>query len=167
MSYDPSHRKPPRQERWPNATPREGWPAYRQGDADQAWRPVGALADGNGNGYADARDGRGSARDSRAWDGQGGAWDSGGQGGAWVPGGQGGAWDSSAWAREAGGGYRATGNGYGGPATAYPAEGDRFSDGFDGTADGYGTASGYGAADGYGAVGGYGASDGLRHERGL
>ncbi len=61
MSYDPSHRKPPRQERWPNATPREGWPAYRQGEADQAWRPVGALAGGSSNGYADARDGQGSA----------------------------------------------------------------------------------------------------------
>ena len=33
MSYDPSHRKPPRQERWPNATPPEGWPSYRDGDA--------------------------------------------------------------------------------------------------------------------------------------
>lgn len=28
MSYDPSHRTPPRQDRWPNATPQEGWPAY-------------------------------------------------------------------------------------------------------------------------------------------
>ena len=28
MSYDPSHRLPPRQERWPNATPAEGWPSY-------------------------------------------------------------------------------------------------------------------------------------------
>jgi hypothetical protein len=33
MSYDPSHRKPPRQERWPNATPPEGWPSHRDGDA--------------------------------------------------------------------------------------------------------------------------------------
>src|SRR5271166_5581329 len=29
MSYDASHRKPPRQERWPSATPPEGWPSYR------------------------------------------------------------------------------------------------------------------------------------------
>src|SRR5271165_1697618 len=29
MSYDASHRKPPRQERWPSATPAEGWPSYR------------------------------------------------------------------------------------------------------------------------------------------
>ena len=33
MSYDPSHRKPPRQERWPQATPPEGWPSYRDDDA--------------------------------------------------------------------------------------------------------------------------------------
>ena len=35
MSYDPSHRKPPRQERWPQATPPGGWPSYRDGDAYQ------------------------------------------------------------------------------------------------------------------------------------
>ena len=29
MSYDPSHRMPPRQERWPQATPPAGWPSYR------------------------------------------------------------------------------------------------------------------------------------------
>ncbi len=33
MSYDPSHRKPPRQERWPQATPPTGWPSYRDDDA--------------------------------------------------------------------------------------------------------------------------------------
>jgi hypothetical protein len=34
MSYDPSHRKrPPRQARWPQATPPEAWQAYREGDA--------------------------------------------------------------------------------------------------------------------------------------
>jgi len=32
MSYDPSHRMPPRQERSPYATPAEGWPPYRDGD---------------------------------------------------------------------------------------------------------------------------------------
>ncbi|MGH3177144.1 MAG: hypothetical protein ACRDPF_25150 [Streptosporangiaceae bacterium] len=35
MSYDPSHRMPPRQERWPAATPAEGWPSYQTG-AQQA-----------------------------------------------------------------------------------------------------------------------------------
>lgn len=32
MSYDPSHRTPPRQDRWPNATPQEPWPAYSGAD---------------------------------------------------------------------------------------------------------------------------------------
>ena len=32
MSYDPSHRKPPRQERSPQATPPTGWPPYRDDD---------------------------------------------------------------------------------------------------------------------------------------
>ncbi|HET9967339.1 MAG TPA: hypothetical protein VFQ68_03820, partial [Streptosporangiaceae bacterium] len=38
MSYDPSHRTPPRQERWPQATPAEGWPPYRDGEGEQAGR---------------------------------------------------------------------------------------------------------------------------------
>lgn len=38
MSYDPSHRTPPRQERWPQATPAEGWPPPRDGAGDQAGR---------------------------------------------------------------------------------------------------------------------------------
>ena len=137
MSYDPSHRKPPRQERWPNATPREGWPAYRQGEAGQAWRPVGALADGSGNGYADARDGRGSARDNAGRLRTTVPREVGTSGSTRRPahgtvaagrrvGRPGGGWrcaqGSSAWAGEAGSGYRAAGNGYGGPATAYPAD---------------------------------------------
>ncbi len=39
MSYDPSHRKPPRQERWPQATPPDAWPSYRDDayqDGEQA-----------------------------------------------------------------------------------------------------------------------------------
>jgi hypothetical protein len=32
MSYDPSYRTPPRQDRWPNATPQEPWPAYSGAD---------------------------------------------------------------------------------------------------------------------------------------
>jgi hypothetical protein len=38
MSYDPSHRTPPRQERWPQATPAEGWPPYRDGEEERASR---------------------------------------------------------------------------------------------------------------------------------
>ena len=73
MSYDPSHRKPPRQERWPQATPPEGWPAagyprqaghrrasggspdrgYRPGVATDTFAPArnGYGGNGNGNGY--------------------------------------------------------------------------------------------------------------------
>lgn len=50
MSYEPSHRKPPRQERWPNATPGEGWPAYQQGDGERSWASADALS-GSRNGY--------------------------------------------------------------------------------------------------------------------
>ena len=36
MSYDPSHRqRPPRQERWPQATPAEAWQAYQEDEARQ------------------------------------------------------------------------------------------------------------------------------------
>jgi len=54
MSYDPSHRRPPRQDRWPNATPREPWPAYTGADAyrETAGGYQGGEADyWNGNGY--------------------------------------------------------------------------------------------------------------------
>jgi hypothetical protein len=34
MSYDPTHRMPPSQERWPAATPAEGWPSYRDGQQE-------------------------------------------------------------------------------------------------------------------------------------
>jgi hypothetical protein len=52
MSYDPSYRMPPRQERWPNATPAEGWPSYRDGDD----------ADRHGAGRRDARTEAGGRR---------------------------------------------------------------------------------------------------------
>jgi hypothetical protein len=65
MSYEPSHRRPPRQERWPNATPGEGWPAYQQhGDGEQSWASAQALAgsrNGNGYGYGDAFGGQADA----------------------------------------------------------------------------------------------------------
>src|SRR6201989_1204306 len=61
MSYDPSHRMPPRQERWPGATPAEGWPSYQTG-AQQAMATAAypAVADGYGGyaGTADYFDGR-------------------------------------------------------------------------------------------------------------
>src|SRR6476660_6243333 len=61
MSYDPSHRMPPRQERWPAATPAEGWPSYQTG-AQQAMATAAypAVANGYGGyaGTADYFDGR-------------------------------------------------------------------------------------------------------------
>jgi hypothetical protein len=144
MSYEPSHRKPPRQERWPNATPGEGWPAYQQGDGEQSWASADALA-GSRNGYATAANGYGDT--------------SGGYGAA-----SGDAWSGRTATAEYGygrapaaydepaNGYRAGGNGYGGATTtAYPAAGGGYADGFDGAADGY-AADGY-AADGYAADG--------------
>jgi len=47
MSYDPSHRMPPSQERWPAATPAEGWPSYRDGEPDD----FGYAAQGATAGY--------------------------------------------------------------------------------------------------------------------
>jgi hypothetical protein len=56
MSYDPSHRMPPRQERWPAATPAEGWPSYQTG-AQPAMATAAYPAVRNGyGGYAGAAD---------------------------------------------------------------------------------------------------------------
>jgi hypothetical protein len=61
MTYDPSHRMPPSQERWPAATPAEGWPSYQTG-AQQAMATAAypAVANGYGGyaGTADYFDGR-------------------------------------------------------------------------------------------------------------
>ena len=78
MSYDPSHRMPPRQERWPAATPAEGWPSYQTG-AQQAMATAAypAVADGYGGyaGAADDFDGREVyGRDGYDWGGAGGAY---------------------------------------------------------------------------------------------
>ncbi len=168
MSYEPSHRKAPHQERWPNATPGEGWPAYQQGDGARAWESAAAVA-GSRNGYGDhASNGYGDHASNgygdHASNGYGDTWGSrgataGGYGGTWD--GRGGAWDGLGGARYDDGGRGAAGysdpghsywaarNGYGGTTNAYPAVGDGYADGLDGAADGY--ADGYaGAADGYG-----------------
>jgi hypothetical protein len=173
MSYEPSHRKPPRQERWPSATPGEGWPAYQQGDDGRAWEPVHATV-GSGNGYDAASNGYDAASNGydAASNGYGaasngyGAADH-GYGDTW--GGRGptadGYGDARGGARysDPGQGYWTGGNGYGGTTTAHPAVGDGYggdgyggdsyggdgyADGFDGAPDGY--RGGYGdAADGY------------------
>ena len=61
MSYDQSYWMPPRQERWPAATPAEGWPSYQTG-AQQAMATAAypAVANGYGGyaGTADYFDGR-------------------------------------------------------------------------------------------------------------
>jgi hypothetical protein len=146
MSYEPSHRKPPRQERWPNATPGEGWPAYQQGDGERSWASADAPAGGR-NGYATAGNGYGGAGNGGAGNGHGGAW------GGRTATAEYGYGDGRAPARydEPASEYWAGGNGYGATTTAYPAAGDGYADGFDGAADGY-AADGY-AADGYAADG--------------
>jgi hypothetical protein len=158
MSYHPSHRKPPRQERWPDATPQEGWPAYRGGDGhrdgDQAWAGAAAFA-GASNGHAamsgyGPADGRGAAgRCDDTWDGYGGP----------------------------AGGYGGASAGNPGPAEAYPGPADSFDGGYGGMTGEYagdgtgqrwnGNGWGYGAAPvGYGEAGngygpaGYGAGNG-------
>jgi hypothetical protein len=47
MTYDPSHRMPPSQERWPAATPAEGWPSYRVGEQDDFGYAAQAATTGN------------------------------------------------------------------------------------------------------------------------
>ena len=169
MSYDPSHRKPPRQERWPNATPPEGWPSHRDGDAyrggEQADSRYGAqyraerqgaypatagyrIQSGYGSaggygtagGYGDGRDG------GYDWD----ADRAGGYPGRGYTGGingYAGATDDFAGAPS---GYGSSGNGYAGTIDGYAGATDDFpgvTDGFDGAAHGYRHATGdYGRA---------------------
>jgi hypothetical protein len=130
MSYEPSHRRPPRQERWPNATPGEGWPAYQQDDGGPARESAEAFA-GTRSGYGTA-----GAGYSEPWGGRNDAW--GGRGG--TSNGYGDAWDGGRSDRygDPGQGYWPAGSAYGGTTTAYPAAGG-YADGFDGAADGYAT----------------------------
>jgi hypothetical protein len=77
MSYDPSNRRLPRQERWPDATPQRGWPAasddgaYRDGDL------YGESADQGHNGYRHAL--AGTANHGAIDGGYAGTWDGYGQ----------------------------------------------------------------------------------------
>jgi hypothetical protein len=172
MSYDPSHRMPPRQERWPQATPAEGWPPYREDEGEQASHhgaraqqaagshrrqagPRSAVATaafpvaGDAYGTADARDT--GAYDTGAYDT--GTYDTG-------------AYDT--------GGYRVgdyTTGTRGQKSYGYTGTGDGYADatdGFDGapgsvgrTSDSFNGAPGEDAADGYGwARVGYAGSPG-------
>jgi hypothetical protein len=127
MSYDPSHRMPPRQERWPAATPAEGWPSYRDGEQEDVgyaaqgatagyrYQAQGAVAtaafpaagySGGGNGYAepaDDFDGRGGyGRDGHGYQ------------------------ESSVGYAEPKDGYAGAQNGYDWPSAAYADQADRY-----------------------------------------
>jgi hypothetical protein len=132
MSYDPSHRMPPRQERWPSATPAEGWPSYRDGEqedlrygtrratAGQRRQAVVTAAypavtdDFDGNGY--------------------------GRAGHGYPGGSVGYADANDGYAGADNGYARAGDGYGWPDAAYAGDGG----GYDWSGSGYAEAT-----DGY------------------
>ena len=143
MSYDPSTRRLPRQERWPDATPQRGWPAYSDdgayrdddlyaGSASQAHRGYGQI-DYAQDGYA---------QDGYGQDGYGYGHGSGGysqDGYASAPVGYAQPREDYGWPHNA---YHGTVNGYAGA-----------TDDFDGTADGYGPAQGYGGqAHGFGGT---------------
>lgn len=144
MSYDPSHRMPPRQERWPTATPAEGWTSYRDGEqedlrygaqraaagyrqqamATAAYPPVTNDYDWSGNGYTGTAGGYAGAADDfdRVDDGYGRA--------------------GYGYAR-AGVGYAETDDGYSGVDDGYAGD----DDGYAGADDGYGRDDdGYGMA---------------------
>jgi hypothetical protein len=129
MSYDPPYRRPPRQDRWPNATPQEPWPAYsgaetyREAAGYRGYREItGGYA---GGGYQD-----------------GGYQDGGYQGGTYQDGGAGGDWNGNGYDRD--NGYDRS-YGYGGVAADY-------GDAWDG---GYGGYAGGGYQDGGYQDGGY------------
>ena len=149
-SYDPSHRKPPRQERWPNATPPEGWPSHRDGDAyrggEQADSRYGAQYGAERQGAYPAtagyriQSGYGSAGGYGTADGYGDGRDRG--------------YD---WDADRAGGY--PGRGYTGGINGYA----RATDDFAGAPSGYGSSrNGYaGTIDGY-----TGATDDFRRRNG-
>ncbi len=105
MSYDPPQRRPPRQDRWPNATPPHGWPAYSgRGDYRQTagYRGTNVGYDGtageHGGGASGYWDGGGTAGyDGTAGYGRGTAGYAGTAGYDGGTAGYGGAWDDGAW----------------------------------------------------------------------
>ena len=183
MSYSPSHRMPPRQERWPTATPAEGWPSYRDGEQEDQLRygaqgatagyrqqatataAYPAVTNGyawSGRGYAGTADGYAGTADGYA-----GAADDfdGAQGGyGRAQGGYGradrgyaasnvGYADAGNGYAEVDDGYARADDGYSWPTAAYAGD----AGGYDWSGNGYGDgAHGYGA-NGYGeAADGYG-----------
>jgi hypothetical protein len=187
MSYDPSGLRPPRQERWPSATPPEGWPTYRGGDAYRGgdgyrggaqadgWYGTNRQSDGSWQ-QADYQPAVGGSGDrgyqsptatstfAPARHGYGGYRTGGRPGSSRIGGANGYAWDGF---DEAASGYRTADYGYGGAADGYAGNENGYLgtvDGYHGSADGYGRMTdGFdGATDGYGwAENGYGwAEDG-------
>jgi hypothetical protein len=149
MSYDPSHRMPPRQERWPTATPAEGWPSYRDGEQeDLRYGAQGATA-----GYRHQA-GHQATLATAAYPAVANGYDTGGY--------DTGGYDTGGY--DTGGttnGYRADGyshGGYGGTSDGYAGAGDGYAgagDGYAGAGDGYA-----GAADDFDRVqDGYGRAD--------
>ena len=166
MSYEPSHRKAPRQERWPTATPQQGWPAYRRADGYRDSDHAHGRQGTHGQRWAAAGSGYGSAAygDARAGNGYGTT--TGGYASAY--GGYAETADRSPAAADSfdgaadgfdgsAGGYGSTGNSYAGAVDGYWAAADGFNgavDGFAGTANGHGTGHGYGGTTDLHADGG-------------
>ena len=142
MSYHPSHRMPPPQERWPRATPPAGWPSYRD---DEDHRD-GERADSR---YAaDRQDAYAATAGYRH------------QAGSPAASGPGDRAYQSALATDT---FPPARNGYGsavgyGPADGYGDARDRYgsaNDGYDWTTDGDGDGyDGYGGGNGYDGNGG-------------
>jgi hypothetical protein len=170
MSYDPSHRTPPRQDRWPNATPSEPWPAYSGADTYREtadYRGYREVADGYQGGAFQGGAYQGGAYQGGAYQGgayqggayQGGAYQGGGyQGGGYQGGGyQGGGYQGGAYQ---GGGYQESGVGYqdNGAGGYWNGNGYDRDNGYDRSYGYGGLAADYGDAldDGYG---GYGPQD--------
>ncbi|MGH3151067.1 MAG: hypothetical protein ACRDOB_10090 [Streptosporangiaceae bacterium] len=146
MSYNPSHRRLPRQERWPDATPDQAWPAYVGADG---YRDAQAWETRQTQGGYDARGGYGTGWDGRR-DYDGGGWDGGGS--------DGGGWDGRAGYETATRSYpvayddyRGTG-GYPGVTEGFGRSPDAFDggDGFDGRASSYGSGGSRTLAEEYG-----------------
>jgi hypothetical protein len=153
MSYDPSQRTPPRQERWPQATPAEGWPPYRDGEEERAGRP-GARAQqaaGSHRRQAAPRSGVATAVFPAAGDtyGTSDSYDTNGYRTGGYPDGYTGGADGFDGAPD---GYTRADLGRGQAASAHPADGYGWARlGYAGATDGYGTAEhGYaGTGNGY------------------
>jgi len=186
MSYEPSHRKAPRQERWPYATPQEAWPAYLGGDDYRAGDQARELQGADRRGWATAgyhgqpgyRPSFGGSEDpgypgyppaegTDAFAGPGNGYGAGGS----YPDARGGYAGTASGYDDAGQGNTWAGNGYQDPAGGYADALDGYADGrvgYAGATDGYwdaadgfdGSANGYGStANGYGSTAnGYGST---------